>query len=370
VSHLPERNEKICLNCYENLHGRYCHKCGQENLEPKETFWHLITHFVYDVTHFDGKFFATLKMLLRRPGMLSKEYALGKRASYLNPIRMYIFTSAFFFIIFFSFIRPAQKKDDAGKTSARQELATQEKRLQFIYDSTKDSVKKANAKKGLEELRSMRRTLRSTGIIQYDLDDKDTADSKTRVIGSDKDNDPATVAQYDSIQRTLSSEKKHGWLKRMFMRKKISINEKYEGNDRRFWEDLQEKFLHSIPQMMFVSLPLVAAILQLLYVRRRKQFYYVNHIIFVIHVYIALYIIILFNYLLGALKTWSGWSIFSWITGVMFLFMLYYVYKAMRNFYEQSRGKTILKYILLFILCTLAFTLLMLIFLLTSALQI
>jgi hypothetical protein len=370
VSHLPERSEKVCLNCYENLHGRYCHKCGQENLEPKESFWHLITHFVYDVTHFDGKFFATLKMLLRRPGMLSKEYALGKRASYLNPIRMYIFTSAFFFIIFFSFIRPAQKKDDESKTGARQELALQEKRLQFIYKNATDSVKKANAKKALDELRSMKRTLRNSGIIQYELDEEDTAYSKIRVIGSDKDNDPETAKQYDSIQKTLSPEKRDGWIKRMYMRRKITINTKYEGNSKRFWEDLQERFLHSIPQMMFVSLPLIAAILQLLYIRRRREFYYANHIIFVIHVYIALYILILFSYLIGSLHNLTDWRVFNWITFVLFLFMLYYVYKAMRNFYGQSRGKTILKYICLFLLCSTAFGLLMLIFLLTSAFQI
>ncbi len=31
---------------------------------------------------------------------------IGRRASYLDPIRMYIFTSAFFFIVFFSFVNP------------------------------------------------------------------------------------------------------------------------------------------------------------------------------------------------------------------------------------------------------------------------
>lgn len=84
--------------------GRYCQNCGQENLEPKETFLHLVTHFVNDVTHFDGKFFSTLKLLLFRPGFLSKEYVKGRRMSYLHPIRMYVFTSALFFIIFFSVI--------------------------------------------------------------------------------------------------------------------------------------------------------------------------------------------------------------------------------------------------------------------------
>lgn len=97
MSHLKERQQKNCLNCNTEVQGRYCQNCGQENIEPKETVWHLIAHFFQDITHFDGKFFSTVKYLVIRPGFLSREYMVGRRASYVNPIRMYIFTSAFSF---------------------------------------------------------------------------------------------------------------------------------------------------------------------------------------------------------------------------------------------------------------------------------
>src|SRR5437868_15419462 len=102
MSHFHERKEKICLNCGTVIIGRYCHKCGQENIEPREGVWHLVSHFFSDITHFDGKFFTSLKDLVSRPGFLSKEYMRGKRARYLNPIRMYLFTSFIFFLVFFS----------------------------------------------------------------------------------------------------------------------------------------------------------------------------------------------------------------------------------------------------------------------------
>src|SRR4029079_8070293 len=85
------------------IHGRYCHVCGQQNLEPKESVWHLVSHFFNDITHFDGKFFTTLKYLLLKPGFLSREYIKGRRSSYLDPVRMYVFTSAIFFLLFFAF---------------------------------------------------------------------------------------------------------------------------------------------------------------------------------------------------------------------------------------------------------------------------
>ena len=61
-----------------------------------------VSHFFSDITHFDGKFFTSMKDLVLKPGFLSKEYMRGKRASYLNPIRMYLFTSFIFFLVFFS----------------------------------------------------------------------------------------------------------------------------------------------------------------------------------------------------------------------------------------------------------------------------
>ena len=123
MSHLKERKEKNCLNCQATLYGRYCHVCGQENLEPKETVWHLVTHFFNDITHFDGKFFSTVKYLLRKPGFLSAEYMAGRRASYLNPIRMYVFTSAIFFLLLFAMKDPkdmvnSSSTPDKGETLA------------------------------------------------------------------------------------------------------------------------------------------------------------------------------------------------------------------------------------------------------------
>jgi len=74
------------------------------------TFWGLVQHFFYDITHFDGKYFDTLRLLFRRPGYLSKAFMAGKRASYVDPVRMYIFTSAFFFLLFYSFFFLAHKE--------------------------------------------------------------------------------------------------------------------------------------------------------------------------------------------------------------------------------------------------------------------
>ena len=125
---------------------------------------------------------------------------------------------------------------------------------------------------------------------------------------------------------------------------------------------------------MFVSLPLVALVLQLLYVRRKKQFYYVDHGIFTIHVYCATFILLLGAMLLGQLSNWLHWSWFNIVSNILIfgicLYMMIYLYKAMRGFYRQRRAKTLVKF---FITCFLAFIInliLLMIFLLISMISV
>ena len=103
MSHFKERKSKSCLNCNAEVYDRFCGVCGQENIEPQESVFHLFKHFFEDITHFDGKFFTSVKYLLTKPGHLTREYEAGRRLSYLNPVRFYIFTSFLFFLIMFTF---------------------------------------------------------------------------------------------------------------------------------------------------------------------------------------------------------------------------------------------------------------------------
>jgi hypothetical protein len=354
MSHLRERKEKICLNCKSVIYGRFCHVCGQENTEPKESFWGLITHFVYDITHFDGKFFDTTRYLLFRPGYLALEYLRGRRASYLNPIRMYIFTSAFFFILFFSFL----KDDSSGKlvlTDQKIDLVNRRVKLERKLDNEKDTAERRKIGDKISALNKQ--------ILKMDT----TTDASGLTFLNDSDT--LTLRQYDSVQERLPPGKKDNWLNSAWTRKKLALDEKYHGDWKEIIAKAREKFNHSIPQMMFVSLPLVALLLQLLYIRR-KQYYYVNHLIFAINLYIAVYILLLLFYGFSALYHWSVLGIFKWLAFFTWVSVFYYVYKSMRNFYRQGRAKTILKFFIFLVVFFILLLLLMTIYFLTSAYQI
>ena len=235
MSHLPERKEKICLNCGAALHGRFCHYCGQENIEPKDSFWHLVTHFVYDIIHFDGKFFSTLKYLLFRPGFLSHEYLRGRRADYLHPIRMYVFTSAFFFLIFFSFYQKEEAIEIKEKSDTVQEVMEdlQDEKARLEKKIIKDTVGFVNDK--LKE--RLRKVEADIAMVKRDSSLVDSVKSLARggftLVSLDNDKshrELKTVKEYDSIQASLQESKRDGFLKRAIKRQDIHLNEKYKGD--------------------------------------------------------------------------------------------------------------------------------------------
>ncbi len=359
------------MNCGAAIYGRFCHICGQENIEPKESFWHLVTHFVYDVTHFDGKFFSTLKYLLFKPGFLSHEYLRGRRASYLHPIRMYVFTSAFFFLVFFSM----KQEDEVVKingpeiTTAAKQMKKLEKTKGFYIKMLRDSMPDV-AKKPILSLieradSDMARLKRDTAVKNHLQSFQSENDLN---LGDQKDTVYRNVAAYDSAQLQLPKTARDNFLKRKFRRQTIHLREKYNGDGKAMLTAVFEKFKHLFPQMLFVSLPLFAGMLRLLYVRR-KNFFYVNHVVFTIHLYCGTFIIILIGILARYLLELAGYK-GGWVNGLFMLIGFFYWYKSMRNFYEQRRAKTILKYMLVFFLASFIMVFLFTIFFIFSALAI
>lgn len=389
LSHSAERKEKVCLNCNAELHGRFCHLCGQENREPKESVWGLITHFFNDITHFDGKFFSTLKYLATKPGFLSAEYIKGRRADYLNPIRMYIFTSALFFIIFFSVagidnIGPSGKYTDKDSTDIDSAIVVADtRRAALRFAETKaDSLAILNVLSRLEDSLQAKdaRLAKAKGdTAAVKSGNEINANGDTTKVKRKRKNKGWNInmtkseytdeKQYDSVQNTLPSEQRDNWFERLMNRRQIVLKKKYGDDGTVLMKAWLNSFIHQFPKLLFVSLPIFALMLRLLYIRR-KQFYYVDHGIFSIHIYIFDFILLLVSMGLSWLSNISGWSVFDWLQLPLWLYLLYYHYKAMRNFYRQGTGKTLVKFILLNVLAFISIIILFGLFFIFAAFQI
>ncbi len=311
MSHLKQRKEKSCLNCNAVLNGRYCSICGQENLEPQESVWHLIVHFFNDITHFDGKFFSSVKYVVTKPGFLSSEYVAGRRMSYLNPVRFYVFTSFIFFLILFTFF-------STNVLIKYNETYTPEKKV-------KDSIKMAEVK--------------NANLFNITPSNKEPDSLKNNALILNF-NDYKNRAEYDSLKKLGKTTKK--WYKKMLFEKQFDIEEKYGKDNKKLIAALKEKMASVMPQIIFLSLPFFALILKLLYVRRR-EYYYVAHAIFTLHFYIFIYIIILSSRITDFISKVSYLHWVKVITVIIAFSPIYYLYRAMRNFYGQGRLKTLLK---------------------------
>ncbi len=359
MSHADERKERDCLNCGAVVQGRFCHICGQENIITHETFGHMIKHFFYDITHFDSKFLDSLKFLVTKPGFLSRQYMFGKRTTYLNPVKMYVFTSAVFFLLFFSVYGTKWLKVQEGEKEipSKMEISKVEHFGYMRSATNKDSMNITEAfaliRKNLPN-KSNSPDPPEQGVFQMNFEDSSANFS--------------SVKEYDSVQRLLPKEKRDSWLRRIVTRKNIDIMSRYEGDDPRLLKDISNKFMHSFPYILFVSLPLFALFLKLLYIRN-KNYFFVDHGIFLIHLYIFTFILMLVFMGLEELEKIFNWGILNWIQGAVVIYGIYYAYKGMKNYYGQRRGKTLLKFILFNILCIISISILFALFLIITILR-
>jgi len=316
MSHLKERSSKDCLNCGIEVAGRFCQQCGQENVEVKESFFQLLRHFVEDLTHFDGKLWKTVKLLLFKPGSLTKLYIEGKRASYIHPIRMYIFVSAVFFLFMFTGEAPVKPESAGSKANTSKDFAS-----------------------GLQE------------GLELELDN-DTVNYKT-------------IAAYNAAQQKLPISKKDNWLDAELKKKGIELNEKYGGDNLKIGKALIEKFENYFSRMLYISLPIFAFFIWVLY-RRNKNHFFVDHIIFSIHIYCAFYIILFITQIVSTVNDFFSDQLSGIIAFIVPLSLVFYLYKSLKNHFNQSRKKTLLKCLILILLTMFLMATLMVIFFMFS----
>ena len=309
------RHENNCLNCGSIVQERYCSHCGQENTEVKESFGHLIRHFFEDVTHYDSKFFVTIKDLIFKPGFLTKEYLAGRRASYLHPIRMYVFISFLYFLAAFAFSHSGARFEEATKERmvhvAKKEIADSMHQLlsETGNSSKEDSVKKAVVSNTLSRLKldSIRES-----AIEFQL-----------IAGIDY----KYLKSYDSLQHALPEAQRDKGIKPWLYGRWLATIERY---GEAVVELLVEKTQHAIPKLMFLLLPLFALFLKLFY--DRKKYYYADHAIFSLHFHSAVFLLFLvFTLINKALP-----SLAAYATILELLLVIIFLVTALKNTYQQS----------------------------------
>ncbi len=299
MGHHPLRDDKTCLNCGHKVSKRYCPECGQENTETRQPFHYLLTHFVEDLVHYDGSFWKTLKTILFKPGILTKEYLEGKRKKYVAPVKLYIFVS--FFVFFFGGL--------LSKFTDKKELYKDDKAINY-------GVVKVTPPKEVND------------SILATMDD-----AKVKILFG--------LKEYDSIQSSLPEHEKDKGIERYLNRKLAENNEKYSEKD--FWEKLGNAFKANFQKFLFLYMPVFAFFMWLFH--SKKKWYFFDHGIFTLHYFSFMLIgyfltISILEPLSAIFQHWFFDLVFGIMAFIIYLWMFIYFFKAHRRVYGYSRVNT------------------------------
>ena len=304
-----------CLNCVAHLKGPYCHNCGQPDRHFIRFFPKVLWEMVNEAFDFDSKVFRTIIPLLLSPARLTMEYIAGRRARYVNPLRLYIITSVLFFITVTYF------GDDL-------EIRTDNKGDHNVVSFTDGTDNNPDTEVDKSLNPESNPDTKDEEKLDITLDNGELWEPVTNPVTFD-----------DTFSEDIT-KKLNQVLWDMVRKLEKAIND-----DPRV---LLDEFLNTIPQMMFILLPLFALLLKLTYIY--KKHYYMEHLILALHSHSFIFFTLLLIMLMGKIGnlieqgTWLV-SAINILTVFLYIWIPVNLYLSQKKLYAQGYFLTTIKYI-------------------------
>lgn len=342
---VSRRKTDHCFNCNysfpEGAANNYCPECGQKNSDKQVSILTLISDFFSNYFSFDSKLFTTFIPLLFKPGFLTTEYLKGRHATYVSPVRIYLYVS----ILYFSLISGLVDFDSLSTTTDKDKITISTDSEDLEEKAQEDSIIQVEGQLIAQEIN--KKILGSLEIdslehiINESIDSIDQSQIKqhTRNVSAwDRKSSDAmerilNLADKYEQEVVLDSLKKeenyfiNHWAFKYATPQFIKAYQQGAGNLFRY-------FFGSLPLMMFFVMPVFAFLFKILYIRKKQL--YINHLIFHYHFHAFLYLMIGLGIML---RNWAP----SWLVIFLIIVCWTYLYKAMRKVYQQGRFKSILK---------------------------
>lgn len=297
-------------------------------------FFAFVRHFIYDIFHFDGKFFDTLRYLMFKPGFVPAAFVKGQRMRYLDPVRMYLFTSALFFLLFFLFANTGK----LGEITGQNELSKAERfdlAARYQPQASADSV-----------ARHLQVLMDTSYIVVTDFNKNEFVPYDSVYPIQWRWGGQVYAARKLEGGRELNFRSNSPWLEQGLEGKWRRYKAKYGGDTEAMLNEFFDKLIHRFPYLLFLSLPFFALILKLLYIRNKKLFYF-DHGVFTLYHYVFSFILLLLILGVSWLADHTGWDIFTYLTILLVLSWPVHLYLGMCRFYGQGKGRTFIKFLLL-----------------------
>lgn len=335
------RKADHCLNCNTQYdrENNYCPNCGQENNHNRASFGTLIMDFFHNYFSFDSKFSNSSLPFFFQPGYLTKKFVQGKRASFVNPVRLYLIISLLFFFVF----------SMVSKDLVQESIKETEETLEDL-DDIKDNVPEEQ-KKLLEDLEAGDFSqFESDSVYKFGAIKKDSMDQNVTITFQKPDSTNEFITDENiAIYMAIREDRNFDVDDVMDTLNTVSLSE-FEYNlakklvrlERAESQVVISQMLKNLPIMMMLLIPLFALVLKLFYIRRRQ--YYITHLIHALHLHSFAYIIYGFTFLMA--MYWFSEAGF-WIIFLSVLLVTVHSYLSFLNVYEQKKWKTFIKFIVI-----------------------
>ncbi len=100
-----------CLNCEHPVaeHQNFCDVCGQKTTVHRLSLHDVSHDALHYFTHADKGIFSLLWQLLKKPGVVAREYVAGKRRKYFPPMNFFLIVAAVY-VFMLNAVAPTTKE--------------------------------------------------------------------------------------------------------------------------------------------------------------------------------------------------------------------------------------------------------------------
>jgi hypothetical protein len=326
-----------CPNCGVPLIGDYCAVCGQEKDIHRRSVAGILHDFFEDMLNFDSRIVRTIIALLVEPGEIAIAFREGRTRRYVPALRLYFFVTLIFFLLLSA----------TGLAIMQLELVASPAK---VYRDAKGNTYMFNPAYNPSDadLRNLPKLIplkeKKPGEKHYTISTKAyffapigshhaslppsaLANFRNETLGFAVNTRPLDPK---SARQRAEARKVEGWLdKHIFSGvTRIASNPAALNGPLTDW----------IPRALFLLMPLYALLLAAFYWRQRKDYYFVDHLIFSLTVHTFTFVA-----LIGAagLAQFLTGDIVAWL---LFFAIGIYIFIGMKRFYKQGWTITAAKF--------------------------
>lgn len=285
-----------CANCGSERLGRFCPRCGQNDRDYQRALPPLLGELLKETFEVDARVWRTLKLLIFKPGELALEFSRNRRASYVSPIRLYLFVS----IVFFFLLSMTTQVQQPGNDEAVRVDTTEMKEA----DTT-----------ALLALLSPEQAQRAREILAR----PETSFARMLLLETARSVEDGSKSRIEAF---------------LIGRLVDALHEP---------ESVARQFMDNLAIGMFVMLPVYAGLLKIFYLGQHR--YYVEHLVFSTQLHTFTFLIFTLLVLLPAGAD-TGWisTLVSQAATALMLWIAAYHYLALRRYFGEGRLRTALKF--------------------------